>query len=46
MVKSKSLEAVRERERERELQFSKISGKVEGDIAFVCDRNKDRVYTK
>ena len=44
MIKSGSLEAVRERE--RELQFSKISKDVGGDIAFICDKNKDRVYTR
>ena len=44
MMKSKSLEAVRERE--RELQFSKIIKKEGGSVAFICDIKKDRICTK
>ena len=44
-MKSKSLGAVREREREREPQFSKINRNENKGIkfAFICDRLKDRI---
>ena len=43
-MKSKSLGAVREREREREPQFSKINRNENKGIefAFICDKLKDR----
>ena len=34
------------RERERELQFSKIKENHKANIACICDEYKDRVYLK
>ena len=45
-MKDETVEAVRERERERELQFSKINiEENRGDVASICDREKDRKQT-
>ena len=45
-MKDETVEAVREREREREPQFSKINiEENRGDVASVCDREKDRKQT-
>ena len=42
-MENESLEAVRERERERDPQFSKINEENKGiKFAFICDRLKDR----
>ena len=42
-MKDETVEAVRERERERELQFSKINiEENRGYIASICGREKDR----
>ena len=45
-MKDETVEAVREREREREPQFSKINiEENRGYIASICDREKDREQT-
>ena len=45
-MKTETVEAVRERERERELQFSKINiEENRGKKASVCDREKDSKQT-
>ena len=45
-MKSETVEAVREREREREPQFSKINIEEHRGIkASICDREKDRKQT-
>ena len=45
-MKDETVEAVREREREREPQFSKINiEENRGKKASVCDREKDRKQT-
>ena len=45
-MKDETVEAVREREREREPQFSKINiQENSGYIASICDREKDREQT-
>ena len=46
MRERKTVEAVREREREREPQFSKINiEENRGDVASICDKKKDRKQT-
>ena len=45
-MKDETVEAVREREREREPQFSKINiEENRGKEASICDREKDRKQT-
>ena len=45
-MKDETVGAVRERERERELQFSKINIEENGGkVASICDREKDRKQT-
>ena len=45
-MKSETVEAVREREREREPQFRKINIEANrGFFASICDREKDRKQT-
>ena len=45
-MKDETVEAVREREREREPQFSKINiEENRGKKASICDREKDREQT-
>ena len=45
-MKDETVEAVREREREREPQFSKINiEENRGEKASICDREKDRKQT-
>ena len=45
-MKDETVEAVREREREREPQFSKINiEENRGKKASICDRKKDRKQT-
>ena len=45
-MKDKTVEAVREREREREPQFRKINiEENRGKKASICDREKDRKQT-
>ena len=46
-MKDETVEAVREREREREPQFSKINiEENRGKKASICDREKDRKRTE
>ena len=45
-MKDETVEAVRERERERETQFSKINiEENRGNVSSICDREKDRKQT-